>query len=313
MGTLKFNPDDFVFQPLPSPDEKKTVLEYDAKNRLVLLRTKDEDGNLVYNSVFINKQINDNILNNIPDEWSNNNDRILIFAIYESGEYILEKEKMKYDFNTKSTKWVNYSCNHLTIEQAKQLYEILKAAIYLDKEVKKYKDVSEFLELSKQTYYLKQFNKKNVDFIDKLLRESDWRILPDYPEQFNNEKEMWILWRSKIRELNKTPEDFEDSLDYMIYLEELKWPIRPDQYNVKYPEHQVEYLETDDQYIKSPEFLDYTQETEYMENVIKFNEILKKYEEQGITVNATLSNLIKRYDLIKELKEFKDLKLTEEE
>ena len=53
MGKLNFNPDDFVFEKLPSPDEKKTILEYDAKNRLILLRTKDETGNYVYNSVVI--------------------------------------------------------------------------------------------------------------------------------------------------------------------------------------------------------------------------------------------------------------------
>ena len=53
---------------MPSPDEKKTILEYDVKNRLILLRTKDETGNYAYNSVVISSTINENILKNIPDE-----------------------------------------------------------------------------------------------------------------------------------------------------------------------------------------------------------------------------------------------------
>ena len=67
MGKLNFNPDDFVFEQLSSPDEKKTILEYDAKNRLILLRTKDETGNYIYNNVVISSNINENILKNIQE------------------------------------------------------------------------------------------------------------------------------------------------------------------------------------------------------------------------------------------------------
>jgi hypothetical protein len=97
MTKLNFNPDDFVFEKLPSPDERKTIMEYDSKNRLILLRTKDDTGNYIYNTVVISQAINQNILKNIPNEWSNDNDRIIVFAIYEDGEYIIEKEKMKKD------------------------------------------------------------------------------------------------------------------------------------------------------------------------------------------------------------------------
>lgn len=312
MSKLKINPEDFVFQSLPFPDERKTLLEYDAKNRIILLRTKDEDGKIAYNSVFISKEINENILKNIPDEWSNDNDRILLFAIYEDGEYILEKEKIKYDFSTKSTKWVRYSFRNLTIRHAKELYEILKAAIFVDDEIKKYNNISSFLELSKKTYYLNQFKEKNDNLINKLLRETDWRILPDYPEQFENEISMWVLWRSKLRELNLSPSDFEDSLDYMIHLEEIKWPIRPDQYNSKYPEHTPQYLETDDQFVDNLEIIDNKNEDEYIKTMLTYREILNKYQQDGITISSAMSERIKKYNLIKDLKEFKDIKFTEE-
>lgn len=313
MGKLKFNPDDFVFERLPSPDEKKTILEYDAKNRLILLRTKDDDGQYVYNTVVISDSINKNILENIPNEWSNDNDRIILFVIYESGEYILEKEKMKYDFSTKSTKWIQYTSDYLTIDQAKELYNILNTAIVVDTEIKNYTNIKDYLELSKKSYYLTQFNRQNIDFIEKLLRDTDWRILPDAPEVFENEREMWVLWRSKIRELNKLPSDFEDSLDYLIWLEEMKWPIRPDQYYGKYPEFEVKYLETDDQFVSNPEFLDPKKSQELMSQYIKFGDLVKEYEEQGFKLSPTMSSLVTKYNLIKDMEEFKKLKIQEAE
>ena len=311
MGKLKFNPDDFVFERLPSPDEKKTILEYDAKNRLILLRTKDDDGQYVYNTVVISDTINQNILENIPNEWSNSNDKIILFAIYENGEYILEKEKMKYDFSTKSTKWIQYTSDFLTVDQAKELYNVLNTAIIVDTEVKNYSNIKEYLELSKKSYYLTQFNKENIDFIEKLLRDTDWSILPDATEVFENEREMWLVWRSKIRELNKLPSDFEDSLDYLIWLEEMKWPIRPDQYYGKYPEFEVKYLETDDQFVANPEFLDPKKSQELMDQYIKFGDLVKEYEEQGFKLSPTMSSLVTKYNLIKDMEEFKKVKIQE--
>ena len=311
MGKLNFNPDDFVFEQLSSPDEKKTILEYDAKNRLILLRTKDETGNYIYNNVVISSNINENILKNIPDEWSNDNDRIILFAIYENGEYIIEKEKLKYDFATKNTKWIQYTSDYLSLDQAKELYNILNAAITIDTEIKNYNTAKEYLELSKKTYYLTQFNKKNTDIIEKLLRGTDWRVLSDTPEFFEDEKEMWVTWRNKLRELDKSPSDFEDGLDYIIWLEELQWPIRPDQYYAKYPNFEEKYLETKDQFFSTPEFLDLKSSSPLMNEVTKFSELIDVYKEQGFEINSATSKLVEKYNLIKDIEEFKTIKMKE--
>jgi hypothetical protein len=325
MGKLNFNPDDFVFEQLPSPDEKKTILEYDAKNRLILLRTKDDGGNYIYNSVVISEKINENILKNISDEWSNNNDRIILFAIYENGDYMLEKEKLKYDFSTKSTRWIQYTTDHLSLDQAKELYNVLNAAITIDTEMKNYNTAKEYLELSKKTYYLTEFGKKNTDIIEKLLRGTDWRVLPDTPEFFENEKEMWVMWRNKIRELDKDPSDFENGLDYVIWLEELKWPMRPDQYYAKYSQptpgspqelikiesFEAKYLETKDQFFSTPEFLDLKSSSPLMGEVDKLSTLVDTYKEQGFEINPATSKLVEKYNLIKDIEEFKTIKMKE--
>jgi hypothetical protein len=309
MGKLKFNPDDFVFQQLPSPDERKTLLEYDALNRIVLIRAKNEYGVVTYNSVFISDKINKIILQNIPDEWSNDNDRIVLFAIYEDGEYVLEKEKMKYDFNTKSTKWLRYNSTHLTVAQAKELYSVINTAVFLDNTVETYNNVNEYLELSNKTYYLQELSQKNNSVVQKLLRSTDWRILPDYPETFENETSLWIKWRDEIRKLEKNIDEFEDPLDYLIYNEELKWPIKPDMYHEQYPNNEVEYLSTNDQFIKNPEILDEDREEESRKAVISMIETMKKYEQEGIKLGSMMSEMVKKYNLIKDLEEFKNIKL----
>jgi hypothetical protein len=311
MGKLNFNPDDFIFEKLPSPDERKTILEYDSKNRLILLRTKDSDKEYVYNSVVISTKMNQNILENIPDEWSNDNDKIILFAIYEDGEYILEKEKLKYDFSTKTTKKVQYTSNFMTVTQAKELYNVLTAAIRIDTETKNYTSAKEYLELSKKSYYLTQFNKKNNHFIEELLRGTDHKVLPDSPEIFENEKEMWVTWRNKLRELDKVSSDFETDLDYLIWMEEMKWPIRPDQYYKKYPKLEKDYLSTDDQFLNSPLMLDLKSSPELTVEVTKFADLVKSYEEQGFEINSVSSQLAAKYNLIKDIEEFKTIKMKE--
>lgn len=308
MGKLKFNPDDFVFQQLPSPDEKKTLLEYDALNRIILIRTKNEYGDMIYNSVFISDKINKTILKNIPDEWSNDNDRIILFAIYEDGEYILEKEKMKYDFNTKSTKWIRYNSTHLTTEQAKELYEIINTAIFLDNTIETYNNMSDYLELANKTYYLQQLSEQNNSVVEKLLRNTDWRILPDYPETFENEISLWIKWRDEIRKLEKNIDKFEDPLDYLIYNEELRWPIRPDMYHALYSNGEIEYLSTNDQFVKNPEILDETREEESRKAIMDMVKTMNTYEQEGIKLGSMMSQMIKKYNLIKDLEEFKNIK-----
>jgi hypothetical protein len=309
MSKLKFNPDDFVFQQLPSPDERKTILEYDAVNRIILMRTKDDFGQYVYNSIFISQKINNLILQNIPDEWSNNNDRIVLFSIYEDGEYIFEKEKLKYDFTTKSTKWIRYSSDYLTVQQAKELYEVINTAVFLDNAIETYNNTEEYLELANKTYYLQQLSEKNNSVVQKLLRNSDWRVLPDYPDTFENEREMWIKWREEIRKMEKNVDDFEDPLDYLIYNEELRWPIRPDMYYEMYSDLSVEYLSENDQFVKNPAIIDEEYGEENRKAILSMAEKMKEFQESGINLGEMMKEMIKKYDLIKDLEEFKKIKL----
>jgi len=82
-----------------------------------------------------------------------------------------------------------------------------------------------------------------------MISASDWRILPDIADSYPGEKDMWIKWRKTMREeIIKQPSEFENPLDFLQYLYELKYPIDPKIYWGKYPNGEVEYLETEDQW-----------------------------------------------------------------
>ena len=98
---MAFNPDDFQFEKILPPEERKPILEWDALHRLMVVRVKQE-GEWTYLGTKLDTQINNNLHNNLPDEWSNENDRIVTFAVFEDGDHIFEKEKLKFDFSSKN-------------------------------------------------------------------------------------------------------------------------------------------------------------------------------------------------------------------
>lgn len=301
MNRLNFNPDEFVFEKLPVPEDKKAVIEYDSRQRIILVRTKDYNGDIVFNSVFVSEQVNQNILDGLPDTWHNENDKITIFALYDDGEYFIEKEKVKYDFKTNTTKWVKYRSKDLTVNDVREFAEVLKTAITIDEQVSEYEALKDMLEVTRTSFYLEAAYQNRMTVLEKLLRDSDWRVLDDTPELYDGEKDQWILWRQKIRELDKSPEDFESGTDFLIWQETLEFPIRPDQYRFKYPEFNVEYLSTDDQYTKSPDVLVNKSGFELLQECTRYEAIIKSYEDTGLVLNEAMIALAKRYKLAKDI------------
>ena len=238
---MAFNPDDFQFERILPPEERKPILEWDALHRLMVVRVK-ENNEWTYLSTKLDAQVNTNLHNNLPDEWSNENDRIVSFSIFEDGEHIFEKEKLKFDFSTKASKWVRYEKNDLTDSQVKELFDILKAALAVqqtDAEVIKSKAI---IDIATRQEYLVKTDEEKRALLDKLLRSSDWTQLADATEKFTDELTFWTAYRTYLRDNVKTPEDFDDVLDYLIWDEEFKWPIDPYAYHELDPNHETEYL-----------------------------------------------------------------------
>ena len=294
---MAFNPDDFQFEKILPPEERKPILEWDALHRLMVVRVK-QDGEWTYLGTKLDAQVNTNLHNNLPDEWSNENDRIVTFAVFEDGEHIFEKEKLKFDFSSKTSKWLRYEKNDLTSGQVKELFDIMKAALAVqqtDASVVKSKAI---IDVATRREYLVKTDEEKKAVLNKLLRGSDWSQLSDATEKFSGELEMWTAYRTYLRDNIKTPEDFDDMLDYLIWDEEYNWPIDPYAYHEMDPDHETEYLSVPSHFKFSAfEAGEYT--TEQLVGNIKQSAILAKQrqDEGGLPLNKQIWDKIQQYSL----------------
>lgn len=135
-----------------------------------------------------------------------------------------------------------------------------------------------------------------MDEIQKMLLYSDWRVLPDSPQKFDGERDLWVTWRQKLRELlPDNPRDiFSDNFEMFKYVQTLKYPIDPRVYFDRYPNLDVEYLSTEDQFEKydfqaSKDFVGKTQL-----NLINF---LESYNTEFRPIDAKVLELAKKLKL----------------
>ncbi len=307
---MTFNPDDFVFKSLRVPEDNPTVLEYDATQKFILIRHKNEGTQeLDYQACQLSTELNDHLLNNIPDEYSNRNDRILLFYIRKDGTYRLEKEKLKYNFQTKESSWVRYEYKELTLEQAKELFEAIKATAWAQDVTTAVKIRNESLELAKKRPYLDKMHLDRLQLQQKTLRNTDWRILDDAPQEYEGEIDNWRLFRRKLREIVKSPDMFEDELDYLLYNADFRWPMSPYQWHINYPDSPAsEYLQDDahwsvslDSHIGNEKLNDIQRD---INNVLKAaieNELPEGFG--GTPENELLIRLAKKYKLLADIPE----------
>lgn len=301
MALAAFNPNDFILQDIASPDNRKTLVEYDAAHRMMLFRVKEFNNGqeeINYKAIYFKENINNNFLSSLPDEFSSDKDQLLLFSIYDDGTYDLVKQKMKYDFSSQTTRWVKYESNELTTEEAKEIFETLKSMLFIQQVLEKKEKNDAILEiLNKQEYFDIRYNnfcnQRNV-----LLRESDYRVLDDYPESFTGEKDLWIKWRDILRTYVKSSADFETGLEYIQYCESFTWPVDPLVYYSKYPELNVEYLSSEDQYRSQYESISSEEQKRISSNILSASAEAILRSEKGIPVSKQVLDIIEKYRLL---------------
>lgn len=299
-----FNPNDFIVQEIAPPEKKSTILEYDSKSRMILVRVFSKENETKYNAIYLSEQLNQNILTNLPSELSDEKDKIVLFGIYDDGTFMMFKEKMKYDFATQQAKWVKYEVTDANVDDAKEVFAVLKSAVFIQQTVDSEERNSAVLEILKKDEYVDELYNNLIFKRDDLLRNSDFRVLSDYPEVFEGEQNLWIEWRNALRECVKPSSDFNDELDYLIYLQEFKWPIDPLVYYSKYQNTEIEYLSTEDQYSNIPEKVSTGIQEFIRKNSIAIINQQKLRNEQGIPVEKQIHDIIRKYNLSQDLLDF---------
>ena len=231
---------------------KESVMELNFKEKAVTLGGVALGGR----TTFIDEKAwEEVVLPNIPVMWHDaGKDEIEHLLLYNNDTYLCQKRKIRYDFATQTSYWTQYNFKDGQVADVKRIYEVINAVAIVQKEAKEYEilERARELNLSQVDYYYDQKWYKKMDEIQKMLLYSDFRVLPDTPVKYDAEKEHWVIWRDKMRNLlPKSPrESFADNFEMFKFIQTLKYPIDPRVYFDRYPNLDVEYLSTEDQYEK---------------------------------------------------------------
>lgn len=173
----------------------------------------------------------------LDEFWSSDKDRLDYFVVYNTGEYFCQRRKLKYDFTENVSYWSTYSFTGATREQAAQLKETISTFFSVLEEVKYVRIQEEIQKIDSELFFFEQRYTKKVQERNEMLATSDWRVLSDIVDSYPGEKDMWIQWRSVLRDQTiKGPSQFDSNLEFFKYTYEIKWPVDPKVYRNLYPD-----------------------------------------------------------------------------
>lgn len=268
---------------------KHVVVEVNFKEKIIIRETEhacmctDE----VWNGI---------ILAGLEQDWHDPDvDELEFFQYWSDGSYVCQKRRLRTDSSTGNTYWKSYAFRDATEDQAERVANIFAGVFTLTKEEKKTNWVAESKKLFDQQFYFEAKYLKYYRQISSMLLYSDWRMLPDIEEEYEGERAHWIEWRRRLRGLLPKYETFDTPYDAFKHVSLIKYPIDPNNYVKKYPNRDVEYLSTEDQFDK----LDFKVSTDFVaNNVQNISTFAQNWVQSDIIVSKQV------YDLINELEMF---------
>jgi len=238
---MAFNPDNFRFERIVPKEEKKPLIEWDALHRFVVIRVVEGD-EITYQTSPLSSTVNENLLNNLPDEYSYENDKLVTFSVYEDGSYLMEKQKLKYNFQSKDSRWIRYQYTDLTEVQARQIFEVIRAAIEVANLEKTIAKTTAITDLATRQSFLEQLDEERQENYKLIMRATEWSQLADATDSFPNEIALWTQYRAYLRDNVRTVDEFTDPLDFITHEDEWRWPIDPKEYVDNDPNQETPYL-----------------------------------------------------------------------
>ena len=278
----------------------KPSIEIDFLNKYIFTPSDD-----LTSSVASVKTIDDNLLQkffeNIDPFWHTENDQLQYFIHYNNGEYFCQRKKLKYDFNTKTNYWQTYNLKNVPEDKINELIDRIQAFVILNADVKKFLAINEVKEIGQESVFYERRLIKKIAEKNAMLSASDWRVLPDVVDTYPGEKDMWMKWRNTLRkETIRRPEEFENGLEFLKYLYDLKFPVDPKLYFQLYPGgkdqegNEVEYLSTPEQWVK----YDVEASTDFItSNAIRALNYTKGYIESRVRVKKNILKILKEFDV----------------
>jgi hypothetical protein len=273
-------------------------IEIDFLNKYIF-SPSDDPVSSVASVKTIDSKLLEAFFENIDPFWHTENDQLQYFIYFNTGEYICQRRKLKYNFETKINYWQTYNFKNVSEEKVLEIYDRIQAFVILNNDVKQFLSIKEVKEVGQEAVFFERRFIKKIAEKNAMLSTSDWRILPDVVDRYPGEKNMWIKWRDVLRnEVIRRPEEFEDSLEYLKYLYNIKYPIDPKLYRQLYPngkdidDNDVEYLSTPDQWVK----YDVEASSDFITaNAIRALNYTKGFIESRVKVKKKILSILKTF------------------
>lgn len=267
--------------------DKSPVLQFYAPEKMIWYLGKP---------ISVSREDVENFLSSLPIEISHPKDKIEFFTYFDEGYYKAERKKVYYDYKTKLDKEIVYDYK---FEQADAMYLFEQCKIfYENSRMKQIGDLRDSLRSSiLDMMKLTKDNRRR--YRNELLKNSDWTQALDIPFS-QTERDMWIQYRQYLRDIPSL-ESWEMSTTYSKI-----FPIDPATYKITYPNYEVGYLETPDQFFsqkfdsKRNELLSLLkalnlpsinlndiEKLEYINFVNRINNILRKVGIDDVELQAT--------------------------
>jgi len=278
----------------------KSSIEIDFLNKFIVIPTTNFGA-----SATTAKSIDPNLLEKfyetIDPFWHTESDQLQYFIYYNNGTYFCQRKKLKYDFNNNINYWQTYNFKNVPAEKVDELYVKIQAFAILNADVKKFNAISQIEEIGQESIFYERRLLKKIADKNAMLSASDWRVLPDIEDSYPGEKDMWIKWRSTLRsETIRNHHEFDNKLEFLKYLYQLKFPIDPKLYLQLYPDRKdidgndVEYLSTPDQWVT----YDSEASSDFITaNAIRMLNYSKGHAEAKIRVKKAILAAIKGFDV----------------
>lgn len=278
----------------------KSSIEIDFLNKYILMPNTDL-GTAMSTAKSIDPNLLEKFFENIDPFWHTENDQLQYFIYYNNGNYFCQRKKLKYDFNNKINYWQTYNFKNVPTEKIDDLYVRIQAFVIINSDVKRFNAISQVKEIGQESLFYERRLLKKITEKNSMLSASDWRVLPDVEDSYPGEKSMWIKWRNTLRsETIKSHTEFDDKLEFLKYLYQLKFPIDPKLYLQLYPDRKdidgndVEYLSTPDQWVK----YDSEASSDFITaNAVRVLNYSKGHAEAKIRVKKAILAAIKEFDI----------------
>jgi hypothetical protein len=287
-----FKEEDLIIEAAPQGTERHSIFEMDLTQKTCLFRV----GNVYKTLTLLDSHI-EAIQTALTPVWHNEGDKLRVFAIFNDGQYYCQRLLSKFDFATKEVTNKYYEFDQMSYADAKEVYEICKAVCWIRAEQQVASLEEDLVGIAEvESFGETQFNVRKSDR-NNLLSRCDFRMLPDYTEAYAGEQAAWSAYRSALRTIPKTEDQFEDRAAWLAYLGDMPFPIDPKMWKANDELKDLEYLSTDAFWSTKTTIHSSSADQQLAEELTALKSRQAEIDQFGKRINLHLRDVIKKYSL----------------